>query len=304
MSDFFERVAARTLATIPIVRRRREPIFAVAASAGRQTFETDVFDDAFPPVSEQRRPESVVREPAAEASALAASIAPSSRAMYAGVSEERSQHAATQTVAMETHPHSSGDRGPSVGPNERSGAPATVSLLATASDAPEFVDASDLRARGIEPSVGVAMSRHDIVRASDVGIAALEPSVHRGGDESAIDVDAMAVTSYRASDRRSPTVSSSEPLRPVKTESDGTNRDPQRTDGSRFGPGDGRRDDRMRTTHDRAIDDGPITINVSIGRIDVVRPTAPSIPTPVARPSLPRPSLDDYMRLRAKVRGG
>lgn len=50
-------------------------------------------------------------------------------------------------------------------------------------------------------------------------------------------------------------------------------------------------------------DDDTFTINVSIGRIDVAPPAFPSTPPQTVRAEPSRPSLDDYMHERAKIRG-
>jgi hypothetical protein len=46
-----------------------------------------------------------------------------------------------------------------------------------------------------------------------------------------------------------------------------------------------------------------VTINVSIGRIEVARPAPPLLPTATVSSGAPRTSLGDYLRLREKVRG-
>lgn len=125
----------------------------------------------------------------------------------------------------------------------------------------------------------------------------------RVANEPTNDVHGVAVESYRASDRESHVLASNEPSQTAAAKKNETDRDRGHTEAARIAADDARRDDHAPADHDRPMDDEALTINVSIGRIDIVRPTPPSPPPPVARPSTPRPSLDDYMRVRARVRG-
>ncbi|GAC1623398.1 MAG: hypothetical protein NVS4B5_15620 [Vulcanimicrobiaceae bacterium] len=302
MSDFFERVAAQTLAITPVVRGRREPLFRTSVRPESDALADDTSDDA----SLENKFRSQRRARVA-ANALAESSKAGSSPIHADWSDERTQRTSTQTVVTELDRQPVGERECKVSagsnepelreisnrPDEGSDGSAVSSIT---SNAQNYVDVNDSQSRGIEPPVHDEASRRDDVTASDAGdrrerrigdrnIGAVESLDSRGVDEPAIDVDMIAVTSCRANAGKSHAGASSFPARVVEARLN----DPV--------------PDQAPVTREGSSDDDALTINVSIGRIDIVRPTPASLPTPVARPSQPRPSLGDYMRLREKVRG-
>ena len=296
MSDYFDRIASRTLGMLPVVHRRREPIFAIPVPAEHDPFAADVFDDADAVEKTERRPDRVGRVATASAPPLDKQ------------NDDLPQPVSTPGVASKSLERSSVAE-PAIVSSVRGFESVTI-----ATDIAKFAEAKDPVALAIAPSsdkasVDIKTDRIRNVDDRQQGRDVARESVTLGAPDDRVenvstsDVHVIAVESYRASDRESDVVASKESSHAAATKINETDSDRGRTTASRMTTDDTRRDDRAPTARDQPIDDEALTINVSIGRIDIVRPTPPSPPSPVARPSSPRPSLDDYMRIREKVRG-
>lgn len=307
MSDYFERIASRTLGTVPIVHRCREPIFAMPVHAERDAFAVDVLDDADAQEDGERRPGRVARIAPLSASTLDKPISRDSGETEPVENEDWAQPASTPVVAMELLEQ------PSLGHSVIVPSRRALKSVAMPSNVAKVADTNDFRKQPNEPSfnessgdIGVDSRRNasDRQQGRDVGHGIDTPETLRDQRfyASADYVSVIAVESNRASDLESYVEGSSERSRDLAAKTNETNRDRGRTKTSRIEADDARRDDRAPAAQDQPIDDDAFTINVSIGRIDIVRSTPPS-PPPVAEPSTPRPSLDDYMRVRARVRG-
>ena len=296
MSDYFDRIASRTLGMLPVVHRRREPIFATSVPAERDPFTADVFDDAKMVEKTERGPDRVGRVATASAPPLDKQ------------NDDVPQPVSTPVVASELHERSSVAE-PAIVSSVRGFESVTI-----ATEIAKFAEAKDPVAPAIAPSsdkarVAIKVDRRSNVDDRQQGQDAARESVKleapddRFENAPTSEAHVIAVESYRASDRESDVVAANESLPAIATKINETEPDRGRATASRMTTDDTRRDDRAPTARDQPTDDEALTINVSIGRIDIVRPTPPSPPSPVARPSSPRPSLDDYMRIREKVRG-
>ncbi len=301
-------MASRTLGTVSIVHRRREPIFAMPVRAERDAFAVDVFDDADAIEDLKRRSEPVGRVAPSSVSTLDKLTSLDLDKTGAVQKDDVPWPASTLTGASEPRERSSVVRlaiVPSVRAFESVAMGSNVEKIAEAKDSVMHAIARSSNESSDEikvdrgGTVGVRQQGRDAGR--EIGSLAAPGS--RVANERTNDVHGIAVDSYRASDRESHVLDSNEPSQAAAAKTNETDRDRGHTSTARIAADDARRDDRAPADHARPIDDEALTINVSIGRIDIVRPTPPSPPPPVARPSTPRPSLDDYMRVRAKVRG-
>jgi hypothetical protein len=312
MSGFLDRVVARALGTAPVVHRRREPVFAVTARAADVLFdEASEFDDVQMPAQTAQRanpddarslrldvdveiePGSIGVRPAAELERGAKQRPASPREadglhdLAASPDRRDASFVAAPRRTQEAHP--------------ASGPPAMDNGI----DGMDGMDEGPIRSR---PTVKAAPGVHDRNAAGGTEPAANDDTAaaslpgraeHDFGVAEPVAELATARTDFAA---RFDPIQSSMPV--DENVPDGVRPRPAGRDlrGHPDVPGDwNRRDGNQRGLQPDARAAGDdLTIDISIGRIEIARPAPAPVP---AGPAAPRSTLDDYLRVRAKVRG-
>jgi hypothetical protein len=309
MSGFLDRVVARALGTAPVVHRRREPVFAVTPRAA-----DILFDDAseFDAVQMPAQTAQCAEPDDARSLRLDVDVEIEPGSIGVGPAAEL-ERGAKQRVAPPREADGLHDLAALADRRDGSfvAAPRRAQEADPSSDPPAMdngmdgMDEDPIRSRR---TVKAAPGVHDrntaggteLAANDDAGAASLPGTAeHHFGVAEPVAEPATARTDFAA--RFDPIqfpkrVDESGPdrVRPHPTGRDlrehlDVPHDRKQRDPNRRGP----------EPDARAADDD-LTIDISIGRIEVARPA----PAPVtARPAAPRSTLDDYLRLRAKVRG-
>lgn len=316
MTAFLDRVVAQALGIAPVVHRRREPIFAPAKRNDAGDPAHAAFEKAQPFDESLDAPRPFRRHAVA-------------RARAADGEQEAPDDGA---LALERGPSRGGDVGEnrSVELLDSIGSGAVVAWQgqsSTSSSAPFALHRDGKRkedgARAIVPTAPIGFAAPAREQAHpEFANAQTIAGDKGGGGEAAGFLSSPDVADNRRSahERRDPQIAAGRTRQIVNarraafpeelggsvldTDPDGPKSSagpPQ--DAALFQPGPARSDvpSAARVASPRSVAD-ELTINVSIGRIDV----APSPPPPTQQPSvasLPRPSLADYMELRQKIRG-
>lgn len=310
MSAFLDRIVARTL-DAPIIHRRRDALFAMPADFARREPADDEYDELgdeggnLTPLT----PSTDSAEPAHRTTDRTASHSDVPRDLRAAEPERDIAPNADARRDEPTRSADAWDRGRSeLGRRERIDVvrpqPATVEhavesdtkrLSTEAFSQPHLVTTPrlppiDPRPKAALPSADASEdSGRSQVRWADAEIVTNPTRAARSDHMfEAADVDDVKRVERRTSNAPGAPVGSDG--KPRSMTSEFVELTSLRRDGSV------RPDDAPRT----AIDDA-LTINVSIGRIDIGNPP-PVIAPPAARPAQPRPTLGDYMRLREKIR--
>lgn len=329
MKGFVDRIVARALQTVPVVHRRREPIFIAQLRARNSAADDDrVARRSIEESNRRAKPRHQIGDPLTEAPTIESSSSlgfvptplPSlrrddlrrttpqrgaERGLDAddndGVGDGRI--ASAKPIANSWDSHHQVASAPAEMPEAASRAPHALKAAPVAHtplaesdirpDANALADAAPLSA----PVSRSGDGRHvkNAVQ-SDVEAGTHEPAAQSGS--------MVRVEGRLAADERPRGESSFEPQgahdRATAREGDVEGR-----------PAEVRREGDDTVVNDPTIagfdrataHDDSFTINVSIGRIDVAPPAFPSTPAQIVRAESSRASLDDYMHERAKIRG-
>jgi hypothetical protein len=307
MSGFLDRVVARALGTAPVVHRRHEPVFAATPRTA------DVlFDDASEFDAVQMPAQTAQRAKPDDARSLRLDVDVEIEPGSVGVRPAEFERRAKQRPAPPRE--ADGLHGLAASPDRRD-----ASFAAAPRRAPEAHPASNPLAmdNGVDDIVEDPVRGRRTVKAA--------PAVHdrnaAGGTEPAANDDAGAASLPGRAEHDFGVAEPVAELAAARTDF-AARFDPVQSfmpfdesvpDGGQPRSGGrelrrhsdvssdlNQRDGNQRGAEPDARAAGDVTIDVSIGRIEIARPASAPVP---ARPAAPRSTLDDYLRLRAKVRG-